>query len=296
MNTAELVASFEQYLTTEKRFSEHTITAYLNDIDQFVKFTLLETLSDWQDVNMGLVRGWVIQLHELKCSPRTINRKLSCLRSLFGWLKANELVIVNPLLKLKGPKLEKRLPQFAKESAFEEERMSILFSNDFDGIRDRLMVELFYQTGIRLSELISLTEQNVTSTHIKVIGKRNKERLIPIGTELFDRINTYRKIKPIESNGIPNLFVQWNGRKLNEKFVYRKINTYLGTVTNLQKRSPHILRHTFATHMLNNGAGLETLKELLGHASLSATQVYTHNSFAQINTIYSQAHPRGRKT
>jgi integrase/recombinase XerC len=154
---------------------------------------------------------------------------------------------------------------------------------------------LFYQTGIRLSELIELKNKDVTSSQIKVLGKRNKERIIPIGKDLYQIIQSYEKIKPAGPDSQLLLFVKKDGRKMSPKFVYRKINTYLGSVTNAQKRSPHILRHTFATHMLNNGAGLETLKELLGHANLSATQVYTHNSFAQINSIYSHAHPRGRK-
>ena len=173
--------------------------------------------------------------------------------------------------------------------------MALLFSPNFDGVRDRLMIEFFYQTGIRLSELLLLKEADVSTTQIKVLGKRNKERIVPIGKDLADCIAEYRKLKPIGPDSQNLLFVKRDGRKLTSKFVYRKINTYLGSVTTVQKKSPHVLRHTFATHLLNHGAGLETLKELLGHANLSATQVYTHNSFAQINSIYSQAHPRGRK-
>ena len=201
----------------------------------------------------------------------------------------------NPMLRIRGPKVEKRLPQFVKQSEIENGRIEQLFSSGFEGIRDRLMFELFYQTGIRLSELIELKNKDVTSTQIKVLGKRNKERIIPIGKDLYEIIRSYEKLKPPGPDSQIMLFVKKDGRKLSSKFVYRKINTYLGSVTNAEKKSPHILRHTFATHMLNNGAGLETLKELLGHANLSATQVYTHNSFAQINSIYSHAHPRGRK-
>jgi integrase/recombinase XerC len=200
------------------------------------------------------------------------------------------------MLRIRAPKTDKKIPQFAKQTELQAEKVEPLFANDFDGYRDRLMFEVFYQTGIRLSELLNLKEINVSPQSIKVLGKRNKERIIPIGKELFEIVERYREIKPQTADSIEYLFVTKKGTKLNEKFVYRKINTYLRTVASLQKNSPHVMRHTFATHMLNNGAGMETLKELLGHANLSATQVYTHSSFAQINKIYSQAHPRGHNT
>lgn len=295
MTSLGAIEQFEIYLATEKRYSEHTLIAYKNDLQQFADYAGITQDRQLTEVNHQLVRGWMVELLEQSIVPRSVSRKLSCLRSFFNWLRKEGLVTENPMLKVRGPKVEKRLPQFVKQSEFTKERIDPIFGNDFDGIRDRLMVELFYQTGIRLSELITLKEQDVVSTHIKVLGKRNKERIIPIGKELFEQIQFYRSVKPTEQDSQNLLFVKRDGVKLSSKFVYRKINTYLGMVTNTQKKSPHILRHTFATHMLNNGAGLETLKELLGHANLSATQVYTHNSFAQINNIYSQAHPRGRK-
>jgi integrase/recombinase XerC len=295
MTSLGSIEQFEVYLATEKRYSEHTLIAYKNDLQQFIGYAEITEDRQLAEVNHQLVRGWMVELLEHAIVPRSVSRKLSCLRSFFNWLKKQGLVTENPMLKIRGPKVEKRLPQFVKQSEFTQERIEPIFANSFDGLRDRLMVELFYQTGIRLSELITLKEQDVVSTHIKVLGKRNKERIIPIGKELFDRIQAYRLIKPEGRDSQNLLFVKRDGVKLSSKFVYRKINTYLGMVTNTQKKSPHILRHTFATHMLNNGAGLETLKELLGHANLSATQVYTHNSFTQINNIYSQAHPRGRK-
>ncbi len=287
--------SFIHYLQVEKRYSKHTILAYEEDLDQFVVFAEISRSSEWNEVNHQLVRGWIVQLLEDGQSSRTVSRKLSCLRSFFKWLIAEGKVEQNPMLRIRGPKVEKRLPQFVKQSEIENVRIEQLFSSDFEGIRDRLMFEFFYQTGIRLSELIELKNKDVTSTQIKVLGKRNKERIIPIGKDLYEIILSYEKLKPPGPDSQIMLFVKKDGRKLSSKFVYRKINTYLGSVTNAEKKSPHILRHTFATHMLNNGAGLETLKELLGHANLSATQVYTHNSFAQINSIYSHAHPRGRK-
>jgi integrase/recombinase XerC len=287
--------SFIHYLQVEKRYSKHTILAYEEDLDQFIVFAEISKSSEWNEVNHQLIRGWIVQLLEGGQSSRTVSRKLSCLRSFFKWLIAEGKVQQNPMLRIRGPKVEKRLPQFVKQSEIESVRIEQLFSSDFEGVRDRLMFELFYQTGIRLSELIELKNKDVTSTQIKVLGKRNKERIIPIGKDLYEIIRSYEKLKPAGPDSQIMLFVKKDGRKLSSKFVYRKINTYLGSVTNAEKKSPHILRHTFATHMLNNGAGLETLKELLGHANLSATQVYTHNSFAQINSIYSHAHPRGRK-
>jgi integrase/recombinase XerC len=199
------------------------------------------------------------------------------------------------MLKVKGPKSEKRLPSFAKQSEMNSSVALNYFADDFEGRRDLLMVEMFYQTGIRLSELIGLKESDINNTTIKVLGKRNKERIIPISNTLFQLIELYRSQKREMFPNEAYFFITFKGNKLYPKFVYRKINSYLGSVTNLDIKSPHVLRHTFATHMLNNGAGLEVLKDILGHASLSATQVYTHNSFAQLNNIYSQAHPRGHK-
>lgn len=286
---------FLLYLEVEKRYSDHTIVAYQEDLNQFLLFADIQKSSEWLEVNHQLIRSWIVELLEAGQTARTVSRKLSCLRSFFGWLKREGIVEVNPMLKVRGPKVEKRLPQFVKQTEFTEERIAPLFANNFEGLRDRLMIELFYQTGVRLSELLNLKELDVSSQQIKVLGKRNKERIIPISKSLFERIENYRVLKPEGPDSQNMLFVKKDGRKCTAKFVYRKINSYLGSVTTQQKRSPHVLRHTFATHLLNNGAGLETLKELLGHANLSATQVYTHNSFAQINSIYSQAHPRGRK-
>ncbi|MDR0802380.1 tyrosine-type recombinase/integrase [Fluviicola sp.] len=286
---------FQVYLETEKRYSRHTLLAYEEDLLQFLTFAELDKDDQLREVNFQLVRGWIVDLMEKGQSSRTVSRKISCLRSFFKWLLNEGKIEQNPMLRIRGPKVEKRLTQFMKESEISDVRIEQLFKANFEGVRDRLMFELFYQTGIRLSELIGLQVKNVSSDSIKVLGKRNKERIIPIGKSLFEIIQAYQKLKPEGPDSQFILFVNKDGRKLSPKFVYRKINTYLGSVTNLQKKSPHIMRHTFATHMLNNGAGLETLKELLGHANLSATQIYTHNSFAQINSIYSHAHPRGRK-
>jgi integrase/recombinase XerC len=290
-----MLVKFEQYLLTEKRYSEHTITAYLVDVQQFLSFLISDGEVDPALVRASDVRSWIVALYDGNVTRKTINRKLSSLRTYFKWLKKEGRVDLNPLTKVNGPKSEKRLPQFAKESDLKPEKMEHVFDADFNGMRDRLMFEFFYQTGMRLSELIGLKESDVTEETIRVLGKRNKERLLPISPALARQIILYRKMKFGAGLNSITFFVLENGKNLYAKFVYRKINYYLGGVTNLDKTSPHILRHTFATHMLNNGAGLETLKDLLGHASLSATQVYTHNSFAQLTRIYSQAHPRGHK-
>jgi integrase/recombinase XerC len=200
------------------------------------------------------------------------------------------------MTRIQGPKGEKRLPVFVKESELSSLRVSALFSTDFEGLRNVLIVELFYQTGMRLSELIDLKETAVSSQYIKVLGKRNKERIIPIAPDLAQKIDQYKAAKRGLGLDHPNLLVRPNGQVLYPQLVYRLIKEVLGTLSGVEKRSPHVLRHTFATHMLNNGAGLETLKDLLGHANLSATQVYTHNSFAQLRKAYGSAHPRALKT
>jgi integrase/recombinase XerC len=290
-----VLEDFKNYLLTEKRVSDHTITAYINDLKQFLEFTSIDTIEELQEVNHQLIRSWIVELIESNIDRRSVNRKLSTLRSFYKWAQKQSLVENNPMLKVQGPKQEKRLPSFAKQSEMSSEKTQAIFGQDFDGIRDHLIVEMFYQTGIRLSELIELKQKDVSLRNIKVLGKRNKERIIPITDGLNVLIQKYLAFKSQMGLDSIYFYVLQNGNKLYPKLVYRKINYYLGSVTNLDKKSPHVLRHTFATHMLNNGAGLETLKDLLGHANLSATQVYTHNSFAQLNNIYSQAHPRGHK-
>ena len=290
-----LLEDFIQFLETEKRFSEHTCLAYKRDISQFLEFSEVKSTKDMGEVSSKLARSWIVSLLEKEYSSSSVNRKLSSLRSFFKWMLRKGVLNTNPIAGVVGPKNQKRLPSFAQSKELEADCIELFFKNDFDGIRDRLMFEVFYQTGIRSSELINLRDKNVTNSRIKVLGKRNKERFIPISAELFGFIIEYRRSREEITQNPEYLFVLKNGKKLYPKFVYRKINSYLGRATELDKKSPHVLRHTFATHMLNNGAGLEVLKELLGHASLSATQIYTHNSFSQLTNIYSQSHPRGHK-
>jgi integrase/recombinase XerC len=288
-----MLEHFIQYLSFEKRYSPHTIGAYEHDVQQFIDFADLTSKKDFQEVNSFLVRGWIVQLIDDGISNRSVNRKLASLRTYFKWLRKEGEITSNPLAKIQGPKNEKRLPIFVKESELESAKTSLLFSSDFNGVRDELMFELFYQTGIRLSELIGLKDSDVSEQHIKVLGKRSKERLIPISNQLSQTIQLFRTMKKKMNIDSLKLFTRENGLDLYPSLVYRKINTILATLTTSDKKSPHVLRHTFATHLLNRGTGLETLKDLLGHANLSATQVYTHNSFAQLTAVYAQAHPRG---
>lgn len=290
-----VLKNFVRYLQVEKRYSEHTVVAYQKDIEQFIEFSEVRNNEELKEVNSMLIRSWMVNLIEHEIVNKSVNRKLSSLRTFFKWLKKENIIQKNPLIKISGPKNSKRLPSFAKVSELKPEKLAALFSDDFEGLRDQLIFEMFYQTGMRLSELINMKDLDIQLDSLKVLGKRNKERIIPISNELSLLVNAYRNSKQQLEIKSPYFFMLINGNKLYPKFVYRKINIYLGNVTSLDKCSPHVLRHTFATHMLNNGAGLETLKDLLGHANLSATQIYTHNSFAKITNIYSQAHPRGRK-
>ena len=287
---------FTSYLQFEKRYSEHTVVAYGQDLNAFVEFAEVKKISEFADLSSAFIRSWIVYLIEGGMKNKSVNRKLASLRTFYKWMRKEGLIDHSPMTKVQGPKNEKHLPVFAKESELLPSKIEELFSDDYSGKRDALMLELFYQTGIRLSELIGLTLKDIQGSQIKVLGKRNKERIIPISDDLVQQIQEYLELRREISSKCENLLLLDSGNKLYPTFAYRKINYYLGKVTSLDKKSPHILRHTFATHMLNRGTGLETLKDLLGHANLSATQVYTHNSFAQLNSIYSQAHPRGHKT
>lgn len=291
-----MLNNFREHITFEKRFSEHTCLAYLKDIEQFLEFAGITSQKELSEVDERLVRAWVVSLIDEGLENSSVNRKLSTLRTFFKWNLREGLIEKSPVKTLKGPRTAKKLPSFAQQKEVSEDNLEYVFAPDFEGIRDRLMFEIFYQTGIRSSELVNLKDRDVSERTIKVLGKRNKERIIPVSSALSQSIGAYRKLRSDLTVEHPYFFVLNNGKKLYPKFVFRKINKYLGIATNLEKKSPHVLRHTFATHMLNNGAGLEVLKELLGHGSLAATQVYTHNSFAELTKIYSQAHPRGRKT
>jgi len=286
------IEEFINYLSSEKRFSEHTIISYSIDINQFWLFLSKEykISSEISEINFQLVRGWIASLLEKGIKPRSVNRKISTLKTYFKFIIREGIIHESPMLKIISPKAKKRLPLFIDENQMELLLNDINFDEGFVGDRDRLIIDFFYVTGIRLSELINIkiTDINFENNLIKVLGKRNKERLIPLSCNIIKALQSY--IQRYKLNTF--LFTNLNGRKMYTKLVYRVVNKYLGQITSINKKSPHILRHTFATHMLNNGADINAIKELLGHANLSATQVYTHNTIDKLKLVYKQAHPR----
>ena len=288
------IKDFLEYLKFEKRYSEHTITSYSNDLLKFHNY--LEDYYEgviFHSIKSLHLRSYMVFLLEKKMAKSTVARKISSVKSLFKFLLKQQIVDSSPVNLIETPKLDKKLPSFLKEDEIINLLNFIEFEDSFFGLRDKLLITLFYQTGVRLSEIIELKEDDVRLDDIKVLGKRNKERIIPLSGKVKNLITEYRKIKHLEFPNIKYFFIGDKGNKMYEKFVYRKVNYYLSMVSSKQKRSPHILRHTFATHMLNNGADLNAIKELLGHENLSATQVYTHNSFEKLKSIHKQSHPRG---
>jgi integrase/recombinase XerC len=283
---------FTNYLSSEKRFSVHTVTSYSNDINQFTLFLSeeFEIESDVSEVSFQIVRSWIASLLEKGVSPRSVNRKISTLKTYFKFLIREGVILESPMLKVVAPKSKKRLPLFIEEDQIESLLNKVEFDDGFIGERDKLIIELFYVTGIRLSELINIkiSDINFNNSLIKVLGKRNKERLIPLAPYVMNELESYIKRHKLDIY----LFTNLNGTKLYTKLVYRVVNKYIGKISSINKKSPHILRHTFATHMLNNGADINAIKELLGHANLSATQVYTHNTIEKLKSVYKQAHPR----
>lgn len=293
-----LTDPFFQYLQFEKRIAKHTLTAYKSDIAQFQDYLKSEyAIEDQLDVSHTIIRSWVVSLMEKGLNPRSVNRKITTLKTLYKFLMREGLQTKNPMLKIQSPKTAKRLPVFV-----EEENINQLFdqqepSSDFELNRDQLILLLLYSTGIRLAELVGLkvTDIDINQKTIKVLGKRNKQRIIPIGAEIIDTYQAY--LANLSSQEFEHqssqLFRLKNGKAIYPKMVYRLVNDNLASITTLDKKSPHVLRHTFATHLLNNGADLNAIKELLGHSSLAATQVYTHNSIEKLKNIYKQSHPRG---
>ena len=288
-----MVNRFLEYLEFEKRYSKHTVVSYKTDLLQFQTYLFLVFDLNAKDATHVMIRSWMVALVENGISPRTINRKKTTLQVFYKYLKSKGFIEETPMQKVVAPKVEKRLPHYVKKQDMESLFSEVEFTNDFSGSRDKLILELFYCTGMRLSELVELKEISVLKDSIKVLGKRNKERVIPVTGILLAKIIDYIRLKRNEfPESAQSLFVTDKGEKLYQKFVYRKVKHYLSLVTSQGKKSPHVLRHTFATHMLDNGAELNAIKEMLGHANLSATQVYTHNSIEKLKNVYKQAHPR----
>lgn len=285
---------FVQYLESEKRFSSHTVNAYLNDINQFELF-LEETLEDeiaLTQISHKHIRLWLVAMVEQGISAKTLNRKTSSLKTYFKfWVRNGELE-VNPASKVIAPKIPKQLPEFVSSEAFDVLKEEVYDSTHWEGVREMVVIEFLYQTGIRVSELLGIKFSDVSLNQVKVLGKRNKERLIPISTELRIAVKNLEMKQKQELGDSPWLISTVSGKQGYPKLVYNIVTRLLSKVTTNNKKSPHVLRHTFATQMLNNGASLNSIKELLGHANLSATQVYTHNSFEKLKSIYNQAHPR----
>ncbi|MBE9480083.1 MAG: tyrosine recombinase XerC [Bacteroidetes bacterium] len=292
------IERYIQYIQYEKRYSKHTVIAYKKDLDQFFSFISEQyETTDIKNINYSIVRSWLVNLMENSISTRTINRKLSTLKSFFKFLIREGEISENPMHKIIPPKSSKRLPAFIEQEKINFLFDEINFGEGFNAIRDKTILELFYATGMRLSELVNLkeTDFNFSYNTVKILGKRNKERIIPFSNKLKVLLNEYLTEKNkkfnLEESG-KFLFVTEKGKKTYNKLIYRIVKSYLSKITTLNKRSPHVLRHTFATHMLNNGADLNTIKELLGHSNLSATQIYTHNTIDKLKSIYKQAHPR----
>jgi len=283
---------FITYLSSEKRFSEHTIKSYTTDLKQFTSFLSAEfqIIDEIHEISFQIIRTWIASLLEKGVNPRSVNRKISTLKTYFKFLIREGELIENPMMKVVAPKSKKRLPVFIEEDQIASLLNEVQFEEGFVGQRNKLIIELFYVTGIRLSELINIKISDVdfNNQSIKVLGKRNKERIIPLSSNVINDLNLF--IKSNKQNKY--LFTNLEGDKLYNKLVYRLVNKYIGEISSVNKKSPHILRHTFATHMLNNGADINAIKELLGHANLSATQVYTHNTIEKLKTVYKQAHPR----
>lgn len=288
--------SFINYLKYEKRYSHLTATAYKKDLDQFEEF-YVKTIGDFnvEGINDKIARMWVVELMDKGISARTVNKKISALKSFYKYLLRFEVVKENNLDNVIVPKVRKKLPQFVEEKNLDHLLDDGYFGKDFEALRDKLILSLLYGTGVRLSELMHLKDADIHTSEflIKVLGKRNKERIVPYPRSLNQLIEEYKSVRN-RLFGSPTecLLLTEKGKPVYEKLIYRVVNKYLSMVTTLDKKSPHVLRHSFATHMLNRGADLNAVKEMLGHANLSATQIYTHTSLEKIRKVYRQAHPR----
>jgi len=293
-------SAFRDYLQLEKKYSPHTINAYLNDITYFESFNKENFEQDTIDlVNYNQVRSWIVSLVDDNISNTTINRKIASLKAYYKFLLKIKQITINPLLKHKALKTPKSL-----QIPFSEKEVIAVLEIEqellgFEEIRNKLIIDLFYTTGMRRTELIHLKLMNInfSSQTIKVLGKRNKERMLPILPIIVEQLELYNKERAGLQKIVDNeyLFITKKGLKLNDSFVYRLINSYFSAVSEKVKKSPHILRHTFATHLLNNGADLNSVKELLGHSSLASTQIYTHSSLSELKKVYQESHPRNKK-
>ena len=287
---------FLNHLKYERRYSQNTITAYENDLDQFVLFgkKLVEDFCV-EEVDYHLIRQWIVSLMDNGISAKSVNRKISTLKTFFKFLMREGVIEKNPTDKVAIPKMGKKLPVFVQEKEMNRLLDGRFFTEDFEGRRDKAVVSLFYGTGIRLSELVGIRfpDLNLIEKMVKVNGKRDKQRLVPFPLEISGVLNDYIKLRNELFPAAENfLFLTGTGEPVYNKLIYRIVKRELSLVTTVEKKSPHILRHSYATHLLNRGADLNAIKELLGHANLAATQIYTHTTFEQLKKVYKQAHPR----
>ena len=290
------IQPFVDYLKFEKRYSRHTLTSYQTDLVSFFDYVVSSFgETDLPQVNHSIVRSWLASLKDQGLLAKSINRKISTLKSFFKYQIKAGVIRQSPMAKVVAPKNEKRLPNFVADKDIQTLFTHVEFPDTWKGKTEQLLLQLFYQTGIRLSEAIGLKEAgvNLSNNTIKVLGKGNKERIIPLNPDLKQEVQTYLRQKRSDvPDASDNLFVDQKGKPLSPRSVYASVRKYLDVVTTIQKRSPHVLRLTFATHLTNNGADLNAVKELLGHSSLAATQVYTHNSIEKLKIAYQKAHPK----
>lgn len=294
---AQNIQQFLDYLGFQKRYSSHTIISYKNDLTAFFDFLLLQFgETSLPDIKPAFIRSWLASLKEQGMESKTINRKISTLKSFFKYQLRQQAITVSPMTAIISPKVSKRLPQFVDKRDMTTLLSQVEFPDTWQGRTDELILHLFYNTGMRQAELTGLKEVAIsksTST-IKVLGKGNKERIIPVSNALIEKMEGYmsekRRLFASFDEGV--LLVTASGKKLYPRYVYNTVNQYLATVTTIDKKSPHVLRHTFATHLMNNGADLNAVKELLGHSSLAATQIYTHNTIEKLKDIHKKAHPK----
>ncbi len=293
-----MVNEFLQYLQYEKNYSFHTVLSYRTDLYQFCDFLVIKPQEiNPININSQQIQQWSLLLMSTKISARSLSRKISTLKSFWKFLLVRGLATQDPTLKIILPKTKKPIPAFFKEKEMDSALDNKSNPNDFETTRDLLIISIFYQTGIRLAELISIEDKDIDliNGNLRVTGKRNKQRIIPISNSLCKEISEYIELRNNKLEILSaNLFLRENGQKLYPKLIYNIVHNTMSEVSSLHKRSPHVLRHTFATSILNGGADINAVKDLLGHSSLAATQVYTHTSFEELNNIYKHAHPRAK--
>jgi integrase/recombinase XerC len=290
------VLRFLDYLKFEKRYSKYTIISYQTDLEQFFSFIISQYDSPaLAKITASIVRSWLAEMKGEEMTAKSINRKISALKSFFKYQMKTGVLEQSPMSTVISPKISRRLPSFVAEKDMETLLQHVTFEDNWKGQTEKLVLQLFYATGMRLSELINLKESQLDSSYqqIKVLGKGNKERIIPVSADLLKELKLYTASKPREGNfTVENVFVNEKGKILQPRYVYGFVKRHLAEVTTIQKKSPHILRHSFATHLMNHGADLNAVKELLGHSSLAATQIYTHNTIEKLKEVFQKAHPK----